>query len=180
MRDRLSEATGKPAAFTWGLRMDPQVAETYGSASWVADKHGDLLEKLTDAGDELAVHTHVWRWDSEGRLWVNDFQDPAWGEHCLTMGLDAYKAAFGHACRTHRGGDHFLSGTMLPLLERAGVKVDLTVEPGLPPRGPEKGETARGASPDYRGVPDRPYRSNPDSFPAPDPATNSDPLWSRS
>jgi hypothetical protein len=176
LRERLSEATGKPAAFTWGLRMDPQVAETYGRPDLVAEKYADVLAELTDAGDEFAVHTHVWRWDSEIAIWVNDFEDPVWAEHCLTMGLEAFETAFGRGCTAHRGGDHFLTGAMLPVLERHGVKVDLTVEPGLAPRGPEKGETARGASPDYRGAPHRPYRANPDSFPAADPATRSGPV----
>src|SRR4051794_15451026 len=41
LRQRLAEATGKPAAFTWALRMDPQVAEAFGSPSWLAEKYGD-------------------------------------------------------------------------------------------------------------------------------------------
>src|SRR3954471_9426054 len=78
LRESLSEATRKPATFTWGLRMDPQVAETYGSPDLVAEKYADVLYELIDAGDELAVHTHVWRWDSGKDIWVNDFQDPGW------------------------------------------------------------------------------------------------------
>jgi len=50
-------------------------------------------------------------------------------------------------------------------------------EPDLPPQGAlEPGEIVNGLSPDFRGVPLTPYRSNPDVFPAADPASRSDPL----
>jgi hypothetical protein len=176
LRDRLSEATGSPAAFTWFLRMDPQVAETWGSPTWAAERYRDTLVGLIDCGDELGLHTHTWRWHGPTGTWVADFQDAVWAEHCVTLGLDAFKTSFGQDCTAHRGGDHFLSGAMLSALETNGVKVDLTVEPGLPPVGAAGGETALGLCPDYRGVPSRPYRSSPNTFPAPDPTTHSDPL----
>jgi hypothetical protein len=93
------------------------------------------------------------------------------------MGLDAFETAFGRGCTAHRGGDHFLSGAMLSTLEAHGVKVDLTVEPGVPPVGALEGEAARGLCPDYRRVPSRPYRSSTKTFPAPDPTAHSDPLF---
>jgi hypothetical protein len=66
---------------------------------------------------------------------------------------------------------------MLARLAARGVKVDLTVEPGMPPQGPLiPGEQANGLTPDYRDVPTEPYRSSPGRFPGPDPATPSDPL----
>lgn len=37
VRARLEEASGASAAFTWFLRMDPQVGETWGSPGWVAE-----------------------------------------------------------------------------------------------------------------------------------------------
>jgi peptidoglycan/xylan/chitin deacetylase (PgdA/CDA1 family) len=177
LRERLSEATGKPAAFTWFLRMDPQVAETWGSPAWIADSHGAVLAELTERGDELGLHTHTWRRDDGTGEWFADYEDRSWAEHCLTMGLDAFETAFGRRCRAHRGGDRFLDGVMIPVLEAHGVRVDLTVEPGLSPLGALEGEAARGLSPDYRGVPSRPYRSSADTFPAPDPTPGSDLLF---
>jgi hypothetical protein len=175
LRERLSEATGRGAAFTWTLRMDPQMAETYGSAGWLAESHGETLTELVAAGDELALHTHVWRLDAELGEWFADFEDPVWGEHCVLMALDAFQASFGRKCRAHRGGDHFLSGAMLGALQSQGVAVDLTVEPGLPALGLPEGETAKGVSPDYRRVPGRPYRSSPSRFPEADPQADRDP-----
>jgi hypothetical protein len=175
LRERLTNAGGAPVVLTWFLRMDPQVAETWGSPAWVADAHGEDLAELAAHGDELALHTHTWRWDEEIGCWVADFDDPAWAEHCLSMSLDAFESAFGRPCLAHRGGDHFLSGPMLAQLARAGVKTDLTIEPGWPPVGPSGGEPAAGMLPDYRAVPLAPYRSSPARFPAPDP-DGGDPL----
>ena len=169
IRERLSAATGKPAAFTWSLRMDPQVAETWGSPAWVAETYEGPLADLMANGDELGLHIHAWRFDKRTTKWVADYQDPDWAKHCLTMGLDAFKTAFGHDPTSHRGGDHFLTGAMLAVLEARGVQVDLTVEPGTPPLAAVEGETASGLRPDYRGAPTLPYRSSPSRFPALDP-----------
>jgi hypothetical protein len=65
---------------------------------------------------------------------------------------------------------------MLSTLEARGVAVDLTVEPGREPLGTTESAVARGVTPDYRGVPSRPYRSTPAMFPAPDPAARAGPL----
>jgi hypothetical protein len=176
LREHLSELTGRPAAFTWLLRMDPQVEQTWGSPTWVADAHEEVFSRLADAGDEFGLHTHTWRWDEATGDWIADYEDAAWGEHCLTMGLDAFERSFGRACTAHRGGDHLLNGEMLSVLVSRKVKVDLTVEPGLGPTSAFEGEKARGSSPDYRGVPAKPYRSSPGRFPARDPTASFGPL----
>ena len=172
LRERLAELTGTPPALTWFLRMDPQVAETWGSPAWAAEAYWEALSGFVASGDELGLHTHTWRWDTGSGEWFADYKDPAWSEHCLSMGLETFAAAFGRPCRSHRGGDHFLNGTMLARLEAAGVKSDLTIEPGWPPAGPPGGERAAGMLPDYRKVPLRPYRSDPTAFPAPVPGAD--------
>lgn len=175
LRRLLSERAGS-SAITWFLRMDPQVAETWGSPGWIAAEHGDTLASLVREGDELGLHTHTWRWDEERGAWFADYADEAWAEECLAMGLGAFEAAFGRPCRAHRGGDHFLCGSMLALLDRAGVEVDLTVEPGWPPVGPPGNEPAAGELPDFRNAPTRPYRSSHAAFPAADPSAGGGPL----
>ncbi len=167
LRAHLAQSTGAPAALTWFLRMDPQVAETWGSPGWVAETHADALARLAAAGDEFGIHTHTWRWDEQADAWLADYEDEAWAEHCLSMGLAAFESAFDRPCLSHRGGDHFLCGSMLSRLEAAGVLTDLTIEPGWPPVGPPGGEPAAGSLPDFRSVPRKPYRSTPASFPVP-------------
>jgi peptidoglycan/xylan/chitin deacetylase (PgdA/CDA1 family) len=176
LRRELLELSGAPVAFTWCLRMDPQVAETWGSPAWVRDAYGDALAQLVDEGDELGLHTHTWRWSDDRGEWIAEYDDPAWEEHCVTMALEAFEDAFGRPCLTHRGGDHFLSPAMLARLGKAGVAVDLTLEPGWPPVGPPGGERSHGLLPDYRRIPTHPYRSTPDAFPAPDPGARNGPL----
>ena len=173
-RERLSEVAGRPVVFTWFLRLDPQIEQTWGSPTWVAERYGHVLAELTEAGDQLGLHTHAWRWNAQSGTWFNDLQDPAWSERCLSMGLDAFETAFGRKCETHRGGDRFLNAEMLDVMEKRGVKIDLTVEPGLPPLHAEQGE---GWSPDYRRAPTRPYHASPESFPAADPTRHSGPLF---
>lgn len=168
LRERVAAIAGAPPVITWFLRMDPQVAETWGSATWVAEAHGDALAELVASGDELGLHTHTWRWDGGAGTWVADFEDREWADHCLAMGLDAFESAFGRPCLAHRGGDRFLCDAMLARLGQAGVKVDLTIEPGWPPGDPSGEGLSTGTLPDYRRVPRRPYRSSPTRFPAAD------------
>jgi hypothetical protein len=176
LRARLAKFTLAPASFSWFLRMDPQIEEMWGSAGWVAEHYATALADLEAHGDELGLHTHTWHWDAKPSTWVRD-HDPEWEEHCLDLGLKAFETAFGRPCPAHRGGDRVLTGGMLRGLEAGRVPVDLTVEPNTPPQGPlDPGEIVTGLSPDYRGVPLTPYRSNPSAFPAADPASHSDPL----
>lgn len=135
LRERLSRLTAAPVVFTWCLRMDPQVAETWGSPAWPAEAYRDAFAGLESVGDELGLHTHLWRWSHETDEWVTD-NDPEWGRRCVTMALRTFEEAFGRSCPVHRGGDRDLSAEMLACLEDGGVKVDLSVEPGSLRRTP--------------------------------------------
>src|SRR5207244_12056910 len=70
MRERVASLTGAPAAFSWFLRMDPQVADTWGSPGWVAERYASELAALESRGDQLGLHTHTWRWQKRGGGWV--------------------------------------------------------------------------------------------------------------
>jgi hypothetical protein len=176
LRTRLEEASGAPVAFTWFLRMDPQIAETYGAASWAATHYAGTFASLSDAGDEVGSHTHTWRWDDAAANWVVD-HDPDWTRHCVSVTLDAFEAGFGRRCAVHRGGDYYLDQAMLTELADRGVAVDMTVEArGAPRRSGDAGGRA-GPSPDYRKISLRPYRSTPKRFPDPVAGSASDPLF---
>src|SRR5947209_10780762 len=175
LRDRLSALTTAPVASTWDLRMDPQMAETWGTPDWVARTYGEDHARFEAAGDELALHTHLWRRDGGPDWWITD-HDPGWARHCVTTALDAFDAAFGRPCAVHRGGSRVLTGAIFTCLSERGVRVDLTAEPGLPPgsAGPA-GERTTDQITDYRGAPTRPYRSSSARVPAPDPTGPSEP-----
>ena len=60
IRERLAAATGRPVQFTWFLRMDPQIAEVWGSPTWAAEAYERQLGELTGHSlDSLAVQ-HGW------------------------------------------------------------------------------------------------------------------------
>src|SRR5207244_1229972 len=88
LRERLSELSRQPVAFTWCIRMDPQIAATWGSPTWAAERYGNVFAELQRSGDELGLHTHLWRWDEGAADWTTD-HEVAWGMHCLTEGHDA-------------------------------------------------------------------------------------------
>src|SRR3954469_7755383 len=63
LRQRLAALSHAPVSFSWFVRIDPQVAEVWGSAGWAAERYRDELEALRRVGDDVGLHTHVWRWD---------------------------------------------------------------------------------------------------------------------
>jgi hypothetical protein len=175
LRRRLAELTGAPVNFSWGIRMDEQVARTWGSPTWAAEHYREDLDAIADQGDQTGLHLHPWRWDEELGEWVVDHR-PDWAGGCVHYGLDAYEAAFGRPARWFRSGDGAMSGAMLEALGTRGVAVDTTLEHGATQWKPFSGETVLGEPFDSWRVPEGPYRSTPSTFPAPDPASDADPL----
>lgn len=175
LRDRLSELTGAPAVLTWALRMDDQIARTWGSATWAAETYRDDLRALVEHGDEIGLHVHPWHRDDSADEWVVDHR-PGWAARCVHLGLDAYEEAFGQPARTFRSGDGAMSGAMLEAMAARGVVADTTIEHGPTQWKPFSGETVRGEPYDSSRIPPHPYRSSPSAFPDPDPATDSGPV----
>ena len=148
-----------PAQFSWFLRMDPQIEMIYGSASWIAETHGLIVQRLRDAGDEMGLHVHAMRWSAPERAWVNDYADAAWIEQCLTTGFTAFQSSIGQRCRCFRFGDRWMDQPTLERLEALGVQIDLTLEPGHDDRSfYGSDERFTGVLPDYRVVPVAAYR----------------------
>jgi peptidoglycan/xylan/chitin deacetylase (PgdA/CDA1 family) len=177
IRERLSRATSAPAMFSWFLRMDPQIDQTWGTPAWVVDQWGGELAALEREGDELGLHTHDWRWNDDVGDWVGINEDPVWEEHVVGMAIDTFRTALGRPAVAHRGGAHMLTPTMLGALARGGIEVDLTIEAGMAPHSETLfGERNKGVNADYRLAPSTPYRASLESFPAPDPASRSAPL----
>ncbi len=165
VRPQLAEATGSPANFNWFLRMDPQIEQVYGRASWVVQRYRKLIEKLEQAGDELGLHTHAFRWNAEERRWVIDHGDQEWVEHCVRSSFTAYEEALGRRCRSFRFGDRWMNNETMQLLESLGTQFDLTIEPGI--RDTEQvnsKERVTGPLPDYVLAPKTPFRPSRKDF----------------
>lgn len=164
-RPRAAAATGGPAAFSWFVRMDAQVAAAYDSPAWAAARYAGEFEGLRAEGDELGLHTHPWRWDGGQGKWVADFGDQRWVDHCVRLSFRAFEEAFGRRCASFRFGDRWMNDATLRLVEELGAAFDLTLEPGRA-GAPEvlPGERLTGAFPDYARVPREPYRPSPSDF----------------
>ncbi len=179
LRPRLAAASGEQVRFLWFLRCDPQIAAVYGSADHLLTRYTETFERVLAAGDRLGLHVHPWRRDEDSQRWVADYGNPAWIEECVEMAFEAYRAQFGAACELHRFGDRWLGTEVIPLLERLGVRFDLTVEPGA--RGTRSlapGEVTTGSIPDYTRAPRAPYRPSRSDFRRPAYGAAAEPgLW---
>jgi hypothetical protein len=159
LRKRLAAATGSPVHYNWYLRMDPQVADTYGSAAWVMKEYATEFQDLVTQGDDIGLHTHNYRWETDKQSWLVDNGNPEWVRHCVDMSFDAYEEVFNKSCDAFRMGDKFMSQAAMARIEERGARFDLTVEPGSPPQGHGiPSERFTGSDPDYRDVPSRPYQ----------------------
>jgi hypothetical protein len=156
LRTRMCIRTHAAARFNWFLRMDPQIQETYGSAAWITEVEADRIGQLAKEGDEFGLHVHAWRFDSRRNIWIADFADQSWIDHCVRMSVDAYQRRFECQCRVFRFGDRWLNNATVDLLEELGVRCDLTIEPGLV--GGDLPESFTGSIPDYSLVPTLPYQ----------------------
>ena len=83
LRDRLERATGSPAHFSWTLRMDPQIALSYGSSAFLPLHFPAFFDSIDRIGDRVGVHIHAWRWDTTTTTWVADHEDPHWVSTCV-------------------------------------------------------------------------------------------------
>ena len=157
--------------FSWFFRLDPQIAETYGAADWPLRHYAGHVRALEAAGDEIGIHTHGYHWDPERGVWIQDHGNLPWLEHCVRLSFEAFRGVLGRECRTFRFGDRWMSTAIVALLERLGVRFDLTLEPGhraVRCYHPEAPST--GMIPDVRRAERLPYRPSRQDFLRADPS----------
>jgi hypothetical protein len=161
-RARLEDLTGRAVRFGWFLRMDPQIAESHGSAEWVVAHYGEAVDRLSEAGDEIGVHPHAWRWSATRQRWFGDHGDPGWVRHCIELSLRSYRTAFGRSCVSMRFGDRYTSPDALSTAVELGIRYDLTIEPGMPAaRSVHPGVATTGRIPGYARAARAPYLADP-------------------
>ena len=177
LRKRIEETTGSPAHYTWCYRLDPQVAETYGSAEWPITHYSKFTEDFIKNGDEMALHPHAYRWIEKKQNWVEDLGNQEWVNHCLEMGFDAYRRLFNRTCESFRFGAYWISTETINCAERLGAAFDLTVEPYFKMKKRFfAAELYSAPLPDYDHVPREPYRPSRADFTRPD-VTRKDGIW---
>jgi len=159
LRPRLEERAGAPVHPTWFFRLDPDIGRCFGRTDFVLDRHGDVVERLQRAGDPVGIHVHAHRWDAERQVVYSDYADPTWPTHCLEVCADAFARRFGEPVRRASQGGYLLTEALVDDCVRLGIEVDVTVEPGLPPKTHDSsfGVSASAPSTDFRAYPRRPY-----------------------
>ena len=166
LRSRYEKETGSPVHYTWCYRMDPQVAESYGSPTYAVDRYPEFIEDMARQGDEFGSHPHAYRWIEDRQMWLEDLANQAWVNECVNMSLQAHKEAFGTACETFRFGNFWINTETVNILESQGIRYELTIEPGLPAykRGTLGKGYSTGSRPDYCRVSREPYEPAKDNF----------------
>jgi hypothetical protein len=129
LRQDLSKATGRTPVFGWYFRTDAQIADVYGRPDELLVRHPDRIARFKRAGDYFGVHPHPIRWCDERRVWVHDFADTVWLADCTRSSLTAFADWAGVPAERTRFGAGFLSNEVVAVLDEAGVKADLTLEP---------------------------------------------------
>jgi hypothetical protein len=174
MRSELAAVSGVTPRFSWYLRMDPQVTEVHGRPDYLAVAYADVLARLEREGDVFGSHVHPLRWSPDRECWVHEFADDDWTEHCIESSFEAFAKAFGDPPARHRyGGGGFIDNCVVASLDEHGVRLDLTLEPGIPSHplaAMHDARTGIDASPrtapmtNCRRVPRRPYQPSRDDF----------------
>jgi len=149
---------------SWFPRADPQVAIANGDASWALKEFAREWQRVSDAGDEIGLHMHPWRWNEAEGWWSQDHGDEDWVCDCLHSSLAAYRKHFGETPSSYRGGDRFLSQAVVEILEAEGVLVDLTLERMPAVQRLVEAEHGSGSIPDGTTIPSRAYRPSANDF----------------
>lgn len=166
LRGRLGDNSGRSVCPTWMLRMDPDIERCFGRTDFVVRRHADLFERLLARGDPLGIHVHHYRWNAERAVAFSDLADNSWTTHCLEVAADAFQRSFGKPVVRASHGGFFLNETVLDAAVELGIRLDLTVEPGLAPMTADKslGSYVTAPSGNFVDCPRHPYYPSRRSF----------------
>ncbi len=156
-RAKFEDATGKPVHFNWLLRMDPQVAISYGCSTWAAERYGLQFSEYLAAGDAIGIHVHTYRWSKTLDKWIDDCGNAGWVSECLQSSVEGFKEAFGESCQILRFGHYWISTAAINEAEALGIRYDLTVEPGRNAVRNAYPSPQTGPTPNLFNVPRVPY-----------------------
>jgi hypothetical protein len=177
LRAELEIATGRPVLYNWFFRCDPQIEQTFGRADYVAEACPRVIRAVVERGDAAGIHVHLWRWSEKNSKWFNDFSDRSWIADCLSVSIKSFEEIFGRRPPMVRFGDRWLSQHAVDLMSHAGIRYDLTVEPGLPGGGIHDDSHATASLPDYRTAPRFPYQPRKENYLEPSSAPKPDDIW---
>lgn len=175
LRGELEAATGSAVRLNWFIRCDPQIATTWGDAAFAARACPRIMRTIERHHDSAGIHVHLWRWDKQDNRWSNDFRDESWIAECLDTSVAAFAQMFGEHPESCRFGDRWLSHSAVGLMRAAGIRFDLTVEPGLPGGMIHDDPHANGELPDFRAAPRAPWVASGADYLKPSPDRDGSP-----
>jgi len=162
VRDVL-EAGGHRARFSWGLRLDPQIAIGEGRPDYVLSEFENEIAAARRSGDSFGAHPHWYRPRDGG--WVEDTIDPAWVQHCIGMALDTFRAGFGGTPAWIHFGQSWMDQACFNRAIDEGIRLVLTPEPGMKIEpGQLRGPPFLGTYPDYPSHLRKPYWGSRQDF----------------
>jgi hypothetical protein len=164
-RERLTEATARPAAFTWAVRADPQLETIYGDSAWGLRHYRTEWLRLAGAGDDVALHPHPQRWCETRGRWYGGQEDAEWAEHVLRTAHTDYSETLGCLPQTLRFGNRHMTTALARTAVALGFRHDLTLEPGYAGRTSGHPNYAiAGPCPNYLDAPREPYQPSRHDF----------------
>lgn len=177
LRGTLEASTHTQVRFNWFLRLDPQIAGTWERADIVADACPDLIRAIDAHGDFRGIHVHMWRHSSQRGTWFSDCRDAAWLAECVGLSVDAFRSVFGERPIANRFGDRWMSAEALAANRAHGIRLDLTLEPGLHGGRLFDDPHATTGFPDLAGLPRHPYAPDGNDFRKEAVSPGPDDLW---
>jgi hypothetical protein len=131
-RPRMQELTKVPARFNWMWRLDSEFEQKCGTMTEIVAQHQDIIESIHRQGDEIGAHFHPLRWNEAAGEWEFPYSDQTWLQTQLRDGLKEFEQVMGFRAEAVRLSDNILlNEDMLDLMEDAGIKRDITIEPDI-------------------------------------------------
>ncbi len=115
---------------TWCVRADQQIRELHGSYAWAYTAFETTWRQLSDQGDEIGWHPHVWRWSEDASVWYQEAEDESWSSGWLPDAHEALSEAVGHPVRVARTGWEYHSNASMRIFADLGLTLDFSAVPG--------------------------------------------------
>jgi hypothetical protein len=176
IRPRLAQKTNRSAYFTWLVRADPQVAETYDSPTWAFEHYREAFKELLAAHDEVGLHVHPYRWEAGGNCWIDDYGNQEWVTHCIHMGVSAFEKFFQRKPASFSMGMDWTNQAAIQLVNELQIRHEFSAILGKEVQPFPIYGNYTGVAPDCSRIPRRPYRPSRKDFLSPD-VRQEDGIW---
>ncbi len=127
----ITDSNGSSPIFTWCLRADHQIKETFGSYNYVLEKNKSFFHELESTGDEIGWHPHFFKFDKPTSKWYQDFKDKSWQVNMLREAYAEFQSALPGRAKSVRMGWIYHNDQTFAALDKLGIKIDFSGIPRL-------------------------------------------------